>query len=105
MSLVFGTDGIRGVSNGYPITSKVALRIARSCLGSVASWAPQGGDWQEYPGEWLHAGDCADQALSRNGSVDPQLWCTQGHFTRPTPSFRSALSRNHSDIRPFGNTV
>jgi hypothetical protein len=41
------------------------------------------------------------RALSRNGSVDPQLWCTLGYFTRPAPSSHLALSRNHLDIRLF----
>jgi hypothetical protein len=41
------------------------------------------------------------RALSRDGSVDPQFWCTQRHFIRTTPSSRLALSRNHSGIRIF----
>jgi hypothetical protein len=41
------------------------------------------------------------RALSRDGSVDPQFWRTQGNFIRTTPSSRLALSRNHSGIRIF----
>lgn len=32
MAELFGTDGIRGVANEYPITSEVALRIARAVV-------------------------------------------------------------------------
>ena len=45
---LFGTDGIRGEANRYPITADVALQV-----GQAVAW--QSRTWQRYPDFGLYA--------------------------------------------------
>jgi len=42
---LFGTDGIRGTANAWPMTAETALRVGRRQAGSFAATGPTGTGW------------------------------------------------------------
>lgn len=55
---LFGTDGIRGEANRYPITADVALQVGQAVarvLGTARSKRGRARTWQRYPDFGLYA--------------------------------------------------
>ena len=60
---LFGTDGVRGRANTYPMTAEMALRLGAAAgrfFRRDGSCGAPGGDRQGHPAVGLYAGKRAD---------------------------------------------